>query len=218
MSSAGGALCAIRGMFMPIHRLLRATVPLGLATALLTACGPGDTHADAPSPSASKPTPGSSPSGPKGTFADPLTWKAKATTTVHQEPSKDGSQLSISPVSVVKGDPAAVARLGLPVMTSEMAYYVTTTYTALNHSVNMDDYARKLFLDSDPQHTYDHLATWGTAFAPCQEASYAALSLKPGASVATCQVYLLPRDAKPAFLSFTGDQAATTPEVVWKID
>jgi hypothetical protein len=197
---------------MPISRVLRAAVPLALATALLTACGPDEVTAKPAAPSSAGRASG--PSGPKGSFSNPLAWKTKATAIDVQDPTKDNVELAITPVSVTKGDPAAVDKLGIGLLTGKMPYYVTTHYTELNGSTDVGGYNLKLFLDTASDHTYGNDPTWGAPFAPCQEPSDAALHLDPGISVTTCEIYLLPEAAKPAFLSFKGDRSATTADVV----
>ncbi|MCC9312477.1 hypothetical protein LN042_36420 [Kitasatospora sp. RB6PN24] len=52
---------------------------------------------------------------------------------------------------------------------------------------------------------------------PCQEASAAALNLSRGASVTTCEIYLLPQAVTPVFVAFKGDDATNKADVVWKL-
>ncbi|MCC9312478.1 hypothetical protein LN042_36425 [Kitasatospora sp. RB6PN24] len=70
--------------------------------------------------------------------------KTQATATDIQGPAKDPVHLSVTPVSVVKGDPAAVDKLGIGLIDGRTPYYVTASYTELDGDGDMGTYTREL--------------------------------------------------------------------------
>ncbi|MFK0199658.1 hypothetical protein [Streptomyces lavendulae] len=192
-------------------RLLRTAVPVALAALALTGCGPDD---GGPPAAASK-----------GTFAQPLALGTAADATETHFPDYKKTELSVTPVSVVKGDKAAVEKLGVGLLDGKTPYYVTTTYTHEGGEEDTGSFNFKLLLHgTDPKRAYFFAPSWGARFEPCQEASDADLRLISRKSVTTCEIYLLPEDVQPAFVGFQGDRDAgkpsnetgSAPEVVWK--
>ncbi|WP_405676685.1 hypothetical protein OG239_39890 [Streptomyces sp. NBC_00868] len=197
---------------MPTNRLLRTAAPIALAAFALTACGPENS---APAAAA------------KGTFAEPLALKTSADVSETHFPDNAKTQLSVTPASVVKGDKAAVDKLGVGLLDGKTPYYVTTTYT---HKGGAQDgvvsFNHKLLLHgTDPQRAYSFAPSWGAKFEPCQEASDNDLKLAEGKSVTTCEIYLVPENVQPLFVGFQGErdtsspsnETGTAPEVVWKV-
>ncbi|MGO4457808.1 hypothetical protein AB4039_10940 [Streptomyces sp. M-16] len=196
---------------MLTNRLLRTAAPIALAAVALTGCGPDGGGAPA--------------AASKGTFAAPLALKTAADVTETHFPDNQKTQLSVTPVSVVKGDKAAVEKLGVGLLNGKTPYYVTTTYTHKGGEVDTGSFNFKLLLHgTDPKRAYTFAPAWGAKFEPCQEASDADLRLAAGKSVTTCEIYLVPEDVQPAFVGFQGerdagkpsDETGTAPEVVWK--
>ncbi|WP_328761115.1 hypothetical protein [Streptomyces sp. NBC_00272] len=196
---------------MLTNRLLRTAAPIALAALALTACRPEDNG-----PAATK----------KGTFAEPLALKTPADVSDTHFPNNEKTQLSVTPVSVVKGDKAAVEKLGVGLLEGKTPYYVTTTYAHKGGAEDVGTFNFKLLLHgTDQQRAYYSAASWGAKFEPCQEASGSDLRLTEGKSVTTCEIYLVPENVQPVFVGFQGDrdyrnpslETGTAPEVVWKV-
>ncbi|MEV6583264.1 hypothetical protein AB0M92_34475 [Streptomyces sp. NPDC051582] len=195
---------------MLTNRLLRTAAPITLAALALAACGPQDDGQAA---------------SQKGTFADPLALKAPADVSDTHFPKNEKSQLSVTPISVVKGDKAAVEKLGIGLMAGKTPYYVTTTYAHKGGVEDVGTFNFKLLLHgTDQKVAYYSTPSWGAKFEPCQEASGSDLRLTEGKSVTTCEIFLVPENVPPAFVGFQGDrdyrnptlETGTAPEVVWK--
>ncbi|MET9689693.1 hypothetical protein ABZY81_14610 [Streptomyces sp. NPDC006514] len=199
---------------MLTHRLLRTAAPMALAALARTACGPeGDAG-----PAATQ----------KGTFAEPLALKTSADVSETHFPDQTKTQLSVTPVSVVKGDKDAVEELGVGLLEGKTPYYVTTTYAHKGGAPDSGSFNFKLLLHgTDQQRAYSSLPgghAWGATFEPCQEVSESELPLAAGKSVTTCEIYLVPDNVQPAF-GFQGDRDNRSPsyetgaaaEVVWKV-
>ncbi|MEV0415195.1 hypothetical protein AB0I68_31500 [Streptomyces sp. NPDC050448] len=196
---------------MTTNRLLRTAAPIALAALALTACGPENNG-----PAATQ----------KGTFTEPLALKTPADVSETHFPDNAKTQLSVTPVSVVKGDKAAVEKLGVGLLEGKTPYYVTTTYAHKGGAADLGSFNHKLLLHgTDRQSAYFSAPSWGTKFEPCQEASDGDMRLADGKSVTTCEIYLVPENVQPVFVGFQGDrddrspshETGTAPEVVWKV-
>ncbi|MFI6849420.1 hypothetical protein OG535_27130 [Kitasatospora sp. NBC_00085] len=191
---------------MLTNSLRRTMPPLAALAALalaLTGCGPDNNE-----------QPASNGKG-TGTYADPFPLKSPADATVAGY-LNDRIQVSVTPVSVVKGDKAEVEKLGIGLLAGKTPYYVTATYTHKGGPEDIGAYAAKLSLHSDAEHAYQNAPAWGADFPPCQEGSDAALKLTPGKTVTTCEIFLVPETVQPVFVAYKGDEKAAA-EVVWKI-
>ncbi|GAA2636103.1 MULTISPECIES: hypothetical protein [Streptomyces] len=197
---------------MLTNRLLRAAVPMAVTALALTACGPED---DA-GPAATQ----------KGTFTEPLALKTSADVSETHFPDNAKTQLSVTPVSVVKGDKAAVEKLGVGLLEGKTPYYVTTTYAHKGGAPDTGSFNFKLLLHgTDQQRAYFFAPAWGAKFEPCQEVAESELPLAAGKSVTTCEIYLVPENVQPLFVGFQGDRDNRSPshetgsaaEVVWKV-
>ncbi|MFB6557696.1 hypothetical protein ACFCYH_02085 [Streptomyces sp. NPDC056400] len=178
----------------------------------LTACGPED---DA-GPAATQ----------KGTFAEPLALKTSADVSETHFPDQSKTRLSVTPVSVVTGDKAAVEKLGVGLLEGKTPYDVTTTSAHGGGAPDSGSFNFKLLLHgTDQQRAYFFAPAWGAAFEPCQEVSESELPLAAGKSVTTCEIYLVPDNVQPAVVGFQGDrdnrspsdETGTAAEVVWKV-
>ncbi|MFF1341665.1 hypothetical protein ACFVYT_27785 [Streptomyces sp. NPDC058290] len=138
----------------------------------------------------------------------------------------DIANLGVTPVSVVKGDKAAVEKLGVGLLQGKTPYYVTTTYLNTGGATDAGSFNFKLLLHgADQERAYFFAPSWGAKSEPCQEASDADLRLETRKAVTTCEIYLVPENVKPEFVGFQGDRDNTTPsnetgtapEVIWKV-
>lgn len=140
---------------MLTNRLLRTAVPIALTALALTACGPED---DA-GPAATQ----------KGTFAEPLALKTSAEVSETHFPDQAKTQLSVTPVSVVKGDKAAVEKLGVGLLEGKTPYYVTTTYAHKGGAPDSGSFNFKLLLHgTDQQRAYFFAPAWGPRSSPAR--------------------------------------------------
>lgn len=82
------------------NRLLRTAAPITLAALALTSCGPQEDSGQA--------------APKKGTFAEPLALRTPADVSDTHFPKNEKSRLSVTPVSVVKGNKPSRSRLNHP--------------------------------------------------------------------------------------------------------
>ncbi|MBP0451058.1 hypothetical protein J5Y04_16125 [Kitasatospora sp. RG8] len=187
---------------------LRTALPVGALALLLAGCGPDNDPGAEPS---------GAPAAAKGTFDAPLAWKTPADASATTYGTHETVRLGVTPVSVVKGDAAAVDKLSTGVVQGRVPYYVTVTFSHKGGPEDIGAYVHGVALHSDAEHAYGYLPSWGVDFPPCQEGDGEARRLTPGKSVTTCEIFLLPANAQPVFLAYKGSDEKGDVQAVWKV-